>query len=225
MHPARNFHEADQLTLAALASSRGLASIIGVEGARPATAAAPIIVTGDTVRFHLSSRNRLTPILIASRWALAIVMAEDAYVSPDWYAAADQVPTWNYRTVEIEGALRVMRRDETARLLDDLSAQFEAPLAPKPPWTRAKMRPEPFEAMLGAVTGFEMAIERMEGTFKLSQNKPADEIARVAARLAERPDAGSQAISALMTALKTKSPSATDASIAPPADSASAAKT
>jgi transcriptional regulator len=225
LHPARNFHEADRLTLAALVTSRGLASIVGVEGARAATAAAPIILADETIRFHLSSRNRLTPILTASSWALAVVMAEDAYISPDWYAAADQVPTWNYRVVEIEGALRVMRREETALLLDDLSAQFEAGLAPKPPWTRAKMRPEPFEAMLGAITGFEMTIDRMEGTFKLSQNKPADEIARVAGRLAERPGAGSQAISALMTARNTKTPSATDASIAPPADPASAANT
>jgi transcriptional regulator len=186
------------------------------------TAVAPLTLRGDTVRFHLSSRNRLTPPLAASGWALAIVMGEDAYVSPDWYAAADQVPTWNYRSVEIEGALRTMRRDETAQLLDDLSAQFEATLAPKPPWTRAKMRADTFETMLGAITGFEMTIERMEGTFKLSQNKPADEIARVSARLAERPDAGSQAVSALMTARNTNAPSATLASIAPPDDRASA---
>ena len=222
MHPARNFHEADRLTLAALVASKGLASIVGVEGSRPATAAAPLLLAGDVLRFHLSSRNRLTPMLLASGWALAIVMAEDAYVSPDWYAAADQVPTWNYRSIEIEGPLRVMSRDETARLLDDLSAHFEARLAPKPPWTRAKMRAEAFEAMLGAITGFEMTIERMEGTFKLSQNKPADEIERVAARLGERPDADAQAISALMTARNTKAPSTSAASMAPPADRASA---
>ncbi len=225
MHPARNFHEADRLTLAALVASRGLASIVGVEGARALTAAAPVFLAGNTLQFHLSSRNRLTPILAASGWALAIVLAEDAYVSPDWYAAADQVPTWNYRSVEIEGSLRVMSRVETARLLDDLSAQFEAPLAPKPPWTRAKMRVEPFEAMLGAITGFEMIIERLEGTFKLSQNKPADEITRVAAKLAERPDAGSQAISALMTARHRKAPSTNEASTAPPADLANAPRT
>ena len=225
MHPARNFHEADRLTLAAIVASKGLASIVGVEGARAVTAAAPIILTRDTARFHLSSRNRLTPILAASGWALAIVMAEDAYVSPDWYGAADQVPTWNYRSVEIEGGLRTMSRDETRRLLDDLSAHFEAPLAPKPPWTRAKMRVEPFEAMLGAITGFEITVERMEGTFKLSQNKPADEIALVATRLSERPDAGSQAISALMTARNTKTPSTTDASMPPPEDRARAPKT
>jgi transcriptional regulator len=82
-------------------------------------------------------------------------------------------------------------------LLDDLSAHFEAPLAPKPPWTRAKMTPARFEALLGAINGFEMRVERLEGVTKLSQNKPA-EIERVAKALAERPDAGSKAIAALM---------------------------
>jgi transcriptional regulator len=222
LHPARNFHEADRHALAAIVASIGLASIVGAEGGRAVTAASPVLLSGDKARFHLSSRNKLTPILTASAWALAIVMSENAYISPDWYAAADQVPTWNYRSVEIEGALRVMRRDETAGLLDDLSAQFEERLAPKRPWTRAKMRPESFEAMLGAITGFEMTIARMEGTFKLSQNKPADEVSRVSTRLAERPDAGSQAISALMSARNTKAPSTTEASIAPPDDLASA---
>ncbi len=222
MHPARNFIEADQLTLSAFVASRGFASIVGAEGSRAVTAATPILVSGGCVRFHLSSRNRLTPVLIASGWALAIIMAEDAYISPDWYAAADQVPPWNYRSVEIEGALRVMGRDEAAKLLDDLSAHHEAMLAPKPPWTRAKMRSETFESFLSAITAFEMTVARMEGTFKLSQNKPADEISRVSARLAGRPDAGSQAISGLMSQRNMKAPSTIEASIAPPADAANA---
>ncbi len=224
MHPARQFHEADQRTLAAFLASNALASIVGVDGAKAVTAAAPILIVGRTALFHLSSRSPLTPVLMAALYALAVVIAEDAYVSPDWYAAEDQVPTWNYRSVEIEGALRVLTRDETRDLVDDLSAHFELMLAPKSPWTRAKMRPDRFEAMLGAITGFEMTIERMEGTFKLSQNKAADERSRVAARLAQRPDAGSQAVSALMSARNEKESLVTAASILPPADSAIAPK-
>ena len=207
MHPASAFREADHEVLADFLGKHALASIVGVDGIRALTAAAPILLTGVTARFHLASRNPLSPALAAAGRGLAIVMAEDAYVSPDWYAAADQVPTWNYRSVEVEGSLRVMRREETASLLDDLSLHFERTLAPKPPWTRRKMRAEAFEAMLGAITGFEMTVERLEGTMKLSQNKPADEIRRVAARLAERPDAGSQAISALMLARNETPPS------------------
>ena len=72
-------------------------------------------------------------------------------------------------------------------LLDDLSAREEARLAPKAPWTRQKMSPGRFEAMLAGIQGFRLRPHRLEGTFKLSQNKPADERARVAAALADHP--------------------------------------
>ena len=209
MHPASAFHEADPAALAAFVRERSFASIVGIDGLRAVTAAAPVLMTGDTIRFHLSSRNVLTPVLVASGAALIIVMGEDAYVSPDWYAAPDQVPTWNYRSVEIEGGLRVMTPEETAGLLDDLSAEFEHRLLPKPPWTRDKMRAAAFDAMLGAFTGFELTVTRLEGTMKMSQNKSADEAARVAAALAGRPDSGSQAVSALMSARSSTPPSNT----------------
>ena len=194
------FPENDEGALAALVRGRGLALIIGVEGDRPLVAHAPVIWSPGRLRFHLSATNPLCAVLSASRRAMAVVMGPDAYVSPDWYAAADQVPTWNYLSVEMEGAVRVMAGEETTALLDDLSAQFEARLAPKSQWTRAKMSPGRFETMLRAITGFEMSLGRMIGTSKLSQNKPAAEIARVAAALAERPDEGSRLIAQAMVA-------------------------
>ncbi|MEH6678297.1 hypothetical protein [Phenylobacterium sp.] len=72
-------------------------------------------------------------------------------------------------------------------LLDELSAQEEARLAPKTPWTRHKMSPGRFEAMLAGIQGFRLRPHRLEGTFKLSQNKAADEQARVAAALGDHP--------------------------------------
>ena len=198
MHPSAIFHENDEDRLAALVRARGLALVVAVENDQPRIAHAPVIWSPGRLRFHLSNANPLAAILIGGRGAMAVVTGPDAYVSPDWYAAADQVPTWNYLSVEMEGPVRVMTGDETTTLLDDLSAHFEARLAPKPPWTRAKMNPAKFETMLTAITGFEMTLERMAGASKLSQNKPAAEIARVAAALAERPDEGSRLIAGAM---------------------------
>ena len=200
MHPSAIFHENDEDRLAALVRARDLAVIVAAKADRTLIAHAPVICSPGRLRFHLSNASPLAAILIGGRGAMAVVTGPDAYVSPDWYAAADQVPTWNYVSVEMEGAVRVMTDDETATLLDDLSAHFEGRLAPKPPWTRAKMGPGKFEAMLRAITGFEMTLERMTGITKLSQNKAAAEIARVAEALAERPDEGSQRIAAAMTA-------------------------
>jgi transcriptional regulator len=201
------FKEADPGRLEALVSARGLALIIGASTAAPMAAHAPVLLAGRSLRFHLSAANALCPVLRDHPRVLAVVTGPDAYISPDWYAAVDQVPTWNYLSVEAEGPVRVMERGDTAALLDDLAAHFEAGLAPKAAWTRAKMAPARFEAMLSAIIGYEMRVERLAGVSKLSQNKAPDEIARVAARLAERPDEGSSQIAARMRAMEGGAPS------------------
>ena len=103
------------------------------------------------------------------------VSGPDAYVSPDWYAGMpNQVPTWNYVAVHLRGTLR-LRPDETLRAhLDALSARFEEALRPKPPWRTTKVAPERLAAMMRAIVPIELAIETMDGTWKLNQNKPAE---------------------------------------------------
>lgn len=114
---------------------------------------------------------------------LAVVTGPEAYVSPDWYGLDDQVPTWNYLSVEMEGPATVLDQAGAAALLDDLSARFEGELAPKPVWTRGKMSPGRFEALLGGIVAFEAAVERLEGVWKLGQNKPAPARTAVASAL------------------------------------------
>ena len=84
---------------------------------------------------------RLAPFLAGGFRGRGVSLAADAYVSPDWYESADQVPTWNYVTVEAEGPIVALDEAGLVTLLDDLSAQEEARLAPKPPWTRRRCRP------------------------------------------------------------------------------------
>lgn len=197
MHPAATFVEHDPAALRAFVSAKGFA-VLAAQGERgPVTAHAAVIITGAVLRFHLSAANLMVRALAARPRLVAVVTGPDAYISPDWYAAADQVPTWNYLSAEIEGEARALGRDGAAALLDDLSTHFDTRLAPKPPWTRAKMTPARFEALLGGIQAYEAPIERFEGTMKLSQNKPG-EIDRVADRLAELEDAGSREIARRM---------------------------
>ena len=202
MHPSRLFHQDDQAALAALVARRGFALLVGVTGGRPLIAQAPVLLEGRRLRFHLSRGNALSARLQAPRArALAVVTGPDAYVSPDWYGLDDQVPTWNYLSVEMEGPVTAVDDVAAATLLDDLSAHFEAALAPKPLWTRHKMTPGRFEAMLGMIVAFEMAVDRFEGVWKLGQNKPPEAIANAASALEDRPDQGSRDIAALMRQL------------------------
>jgi transcriptional regulator len=96
------------------------------------------------------------------------------------------VPTWNYVAVELEGPVRTLEQDALVRLLDNLSAEQEARLAPKPPWTRAKMSEGRFEGLLKSISGFEMQVAAWRGTAKVDQDKPQEVRTRIADALAER---------------------------------------
>jgi transcriptional regulator len=82
--------------------------------------------------------------------------------------------------------------------VDALSAKFEAWLAPKKPWTSAKMTAARLEALKKAIVGFVMTVEEVEGSFKLNQHKSEVDYAAIADALAAQTDAGSRQIASLM---------------------------
>ena len=168
MHPNRVFDWQDSDAMLAFVRDIAFCTIC-VDG--PAVVHAPVVVDGsDRLRFHVSRANRAVDALDGAR-ALVSCLGPEAYISPDWYGTPDQVPTWNYLTVEAEGPLRRLDKTELTQLLDDLGAEHETRLAPKPAWTRDKMTPGRFDAMLKAIVGYELTIEALRGTRKLGQNK------------------------------------------------------
>jgi len=172
MHPNRAFAWDDREEALAFVAEIAFCTIC-VDG--PFVAHAPVVVVApDRLRFHLARGNRATAAMEGAR-AVVSCLGPDAYISPDWYGTPDQVGTWNYLGVEAEGPLRRLDERELVGLLDELSDIHEARLAPKPSWTRAKMAPGRFEAMLKAIVGFEMTIEELRGTRKLGQHKSESE--------------------------------------------------
>jgi transcriptional regulator len=191
MHPAPAFRVTEAEPLLAFIAEHPFATLAAAPRGRPLVAHTPLVVRRSgqdlAIDFHLSRGNLLAPFVAEGFVATVVSLGPDAYVSPDWYASADQVPTWNYAVVEAEGRVTALDAAETAKLLDDLSAQEEARLAPKPAWTRGKMSPGRFDAMLPGVVGARMRVERLEGTFKLSQNKPAADRQGVVTALGAHP--------------------------------------
>ena len=131
MHPNPTFRGAAAETNLAFAAKRGfgLLSVNGAEG--PLAAHVPFVCAKDgAVEMHLVRSNPIArtegPIP-----ALLAVQGPDAYISPDWYGAADQVPTWNYIAVHLRGALITMPSDALEPHLHAVSDRFEATLLPK----------------------------------------------------------------------------------------------
>ncbi len=195
MHPAPQFRWKDEAAMRAFVADIGFGLLFAQTTDGPRVAHVPVVFRGeDRVGFHLSRGNALARHLEAGATALFVVNGPDTYVSPDWYGLDDQVPTWNYRAVELEGEVAALGAAALPELIDALSADRERRLAPKPEWTRAKMTPGLFDRMMAAITGFEMTITSWRGTDKLGQNKPE------AARLGVADALGDHPVAALMRA-------------------------
>jgi transcriptional regulator len=193
----------DRAASLAFAEARGFGMMCAFDGARPVASLLPFYIShadDGTPRaaFHLARGNPLIQLADGrTSWLLA-ASGPDAYVSADWYVSPDQVPTWLYQAVHLTGPVRRLSDDELAVQIETLSAKFENRLAPKKPWTSAKMTPSRLEAMKKAIVGLVMTVVEVEGSFKLNQQKSEADYAAVAGALAARPDTGSQQIAGLM---------------------------
>ncbi|KAF0676422.1 FMN-binding negative transcriptional regulator [Profundibacterium mesophilum] len=174
MHPNPIFRRApDQLSLD-FARERGFGLLALNGAASPALAHLPFVLDsqGRQADLHLVRSNPVLALLDEPAEASLVVSGPDGYVSPDWYGIPDQVPTWNYVAVHLRGRLERLPREALAGVLDAQSAHAEAQLSPKAPWTAAKMTPGARDKMMRAIVPCRLHVQTVEGTWKMSQNKP-----------------------------------------------------
>ena len=144
-----------------------------------------------TLRAHLARANPQWRTL-AGQEALVVFQGVDTYVTPSWYATKREtgkvVPTWNYAIVQARGRVRVLEeRKWLAGHTAELTDRHEG--ARPDPWSVADAPGEFIDAQLKGIVGIEIPLARIEGKWKVSQNRPEADRAGVAAGIrAERPD-------------------------------------
>jgi transcriptional regulator len=213
----------DRAASLAFAQTRGFGTVCAWNGARPIASSLPFYLgyaDDGTPRaaFHVARGNALVGLADGKTCWLMTVNGADAYVSPDWYASPDQVPTWLYQAVHLTGTVRKLSDGELASHLHALSAQFESRLAPKPPWLSSKMTAGRLDAMKRAIVGLVMTVEDVEGSFKLNQHKSDADHAAIASALLQRPDEAAQTIGQSMVALRPQSDQTSSTPVIVPAD-------
>lgn len=114
-----------------------------------------------------------------SRESLVIFTGPDAYVTPSWYPAKSEhgkvVPTWNYVAVHAYGTLRL--REEPEWLLAHVSRLTDRSEASRSErWSVSDAPAEFIDKQLRAIVGFELEVTRLEGRWKMSQNRSAEDI-------------------------------------------------
>jgi transcriptional regulator len=202
MHPNPAFRQSPRDQNLAFARDRGfgLLTVNGPEG--PLAAHVPFLLNDDAsfAELHLARSNPIARAGLPVP-ALIAISGPDAYISPDWYGAheqvPDQVPTWNYVAVHLRGTLELLPEDALRPHVDALSAEHEGRITDKRPWTSAKMTEGAMPRMMRMILPFRFRVASVEGTWKLNQNKTPEIRARAAAALA-RGNASAQEIAALI---------------------------
>jgi transcriptional regulator len=146
---------------------------------------------------HLAKPNPQVVDLRAGGEVLTVFSGPHAYVSPSWYASGPAVPTWNYAAVHACGPVRAVDDREWLRhFLHRLAQRHEAGYAA--PWRMADQPDAYVGAMLNGIVGFEIRVTRLEGKFKLSQNRPAADRPRIVAALEAAGGAEADGVARLM---------------------------
>ncbi len=131
-----------------------------------------------TLYGHLARGNAQWKQADKSVQALAIFMGPDAYVSPSWYAEKARngkvVPTWNYVTVHAHGTIEFFEdKDRLLDLVTRLTDRHEGKRAE--PWAVSDAPADYIQAHLKGIVGFRLPIARLEGKWKMSQNRNAED--------------------------------------------------
>jgi transcriptional regulator len=159
---------------------------------------APLLLDSDPAPYgtligHLAKANPHARLADRGVQTLVVFHGPDGYITPSYYAAKREhgkvVPTWNYSAIHAYGTLEFF--DDPARLLTvvtRLTERHEAPRAA--PWAVSDAPDDFVQGMLRGIVGLSLRITRLEGKTKMSQNRPATDIAGVVdgLRQDERPD-------------------------------------
>lgn len=182
MYLPRLFREQDPATIADLIRGHPLASLITLGPDGLEMSPVPLHYHPEpregaphgVLRGHLARANPQWQGFNPEIPALAIFTGPNAYISPNWYPSKAEhgkaVPTWNYAVVEAQGPLRVIDdAAELRELLAELTAVHEA--SQPHPWKPEDAPEDYLAAQLKAVVGIELAVQKLTGKWKMSQNK------------------------------------------------------
>jgi transcriptional regulator len=188
MYQPAHFREPDEARLFDLIEQHSFGALVAVDDEGGVEIAhLPFVLdrAARVLRTHVARANPLAKLAATGPAMTAVFSGPHGYVSPRFYAQPRaQVPTWNYAVVHVRGRVRVLDAAELRALVDELATIHERGAAA--PWRLADMEPAVSEGLLRGIVGVELPLERVEGKYKLSQNRSEADRAGVVRALAER---------------------------------------
>jgi transcriptional regulator len=148
--------------------------------------------TKDKLFGHIAKPNPLAKLLQSNQRVKIIFHGPHGYISPTFYPEPiDQVSTWNYAVVHVDGIISQLDPELLSSKLDELQSQQDATYAID--WSNPHI-----SRKLGGIIGFEITISKIIGKFKLSQNRTKDEQDSIIHHLKQSGDTNSLELASYM---------------------------
>ena len=207
MYMPRHYQETRSEALHGLIDAYPFATVVTHADGELTANHLPFERVGEVLHGHVARGNEMAALDGAP--VLVIFRGPHGYVSPNWYPTKHEtgreVPTWNYAVVHVHGRLKVIEDATWLRaLLERLTDRHEA--SEPAPWHVSDAPEDHIEKSLRAIVGIEIAIERIEGKFKLSQNHPERNHLGVIAGLRRRDGDGDAELADWMATQETSKP-------------------
>lgn len=150
-------------------------TLVGFDGEFPVATQVPVktIVDGETIKLigHIMTKTDHCKAFEHNPNVMAIFTGPHAYISASVYEHPASASTWNYKTVQAKGIIRLLSSEETHQVIKDLTDKYEDPESS--PAAFNKMDEEYIQKHLKAITGFEILVTQLDHVFKMSQNHSA----------------------------------------------------
>ncbi|HVG63712.1 MAG TPA: FMN-binding negative transcriptional regulator [Hyalangium sp.] len=202
MYLPRLFQEQDPQRLFAFMRRHSFATLVTVEDGVPFASHLPFLAepgpegTQGRLLAHMARANPQWRSFSQERDVLVIFQGPHTYVSPSWYVTEPNVPTWNYAVVHAYGRPRLIEDpEECLRILRQSVSTYEAGF--EKPWTLEQVG-DYARKLLPGIAAFELRLSRIEGKFKLNQNRAPEDRRAVMERLERSEDLEQRAVGALM---------------------------
>jgi len=145
---------------------------------------------------HFGKHNNQLKDIKESNDALVIFSGANCYVSPQWYASKNNVPTWNFQTLQIRGPATILNENDLFTLLENLTALHEAKLPAQ--WTMGELDSTIKEKLVQLIVGFKIEIEDIKFKEKLSQIRQIKDQQSIMNALYQQNNPNSSLIASLM---------------------------
>ncbi|MGB3615235.1 MAG: FMN-binding negative transcriptional regulator [Elainellaceae cyanobacterium] len=193
MYVPSAFREENTETLVAFMQAHSFATLVSIRDGMPVASHIPLVATRQddaiVLSGHLAKQNPQWQ-AFADHESLAIFTGPHAYVSPDAYEKRENVPTWNYIAVHAYGHPRPITLDSSREQMDQMIEDMVNTYGPSYSAQWHSLSEGYRKGMMEGIVGFEMVVTRLDGKYKLSQNRtPADQASVAHALLgSDRPE-------------------------------------